>query len=63
MIHERNFAKDKQSKSQSSQSDSSSQSEKRNNRQVSIISIEIIEDESKNAITLFHVRNIAQLKY
>ncbi len=61
MIHEKIVFKDKQS-IESIESESSSRS-MRNNRRASIISIEIFDDESENARTLYHVRNIDQLKY
>jgi hypothetical protein len=61
MIHEKIAFKDKQS-IESIESESSSRS-MRDNRRASIISIEIFDDESENARTSYHVRNIDQLKY
>ncbi len=61
MIHEKIVSKNKQS-IESIESESSSRSIK-DNRRASIISIEIFDDESENARTSYHVRNIDQLKY
>ncbi len=61
MIHEKIISKNKQSK-ESIESESSSRS-MRDNRRALIIFIEIFNDESENARTSYHVRNIDQLKY
>ncbi len=68
MIHEKTVSKDKQSV-ESIESESfdaeqrfSSRSMK-NKRRVSIIFIEIFDDELEDARTSYHVRNVAQLKY
>ncbi len=61
MIHEKIVLKNKQS-IDSVETEFSSRS-MRNNRRVSIISIEIFEDTFKDAKTSYHVRNVDQLKY
>jgi UDP-3-O-acyl-N-acetylglucosamine deacetylase len=68
MIHEKIVFKNKQS-IESIESESFDAEQKfsnrsmKNNRRASIISIEIFDDESENARTFYHVRNIDQLKY
>jgi hypothetical protein len=68
MIHERIVSKNKQSvdsiesKSFNASQELSNRSMK-NNRRVSIISTEIFEDKFEDAKTLYHVRNVSQLKY
>ncbi len=68
MIHEKTVSKSKQSvesiesKSSDAEQRFSSRSMK-NKRRVSIISIEIFDDELEDAKISYHVRNVAQLKY
>ncbi len=68
MIHEKIALKDKQSiesiesESFDAEQEFSSRSMK-NKRRVSIISIEIFDDELEDAKISYHVRNVAQLKY
>ncbi len=68
MIHEKIVSKDKQSiesiesRSFDAEQRFSSRSMK-NKRRVSIISIEIFDDEFEDAKISYHVRNVAQLKY
>jgi uncharacterized protein YeaO (DUF488 family) len=61
MIHEKIVSRNKQS-IESIKSESSSRLMIANDR-ASIIFIEIFDDESENARTFYHVRNIDQLKY
>jgi hypothetical protein len=68
MIHERIVSKSKQfvesieSESFDAEQRFSSRSMK-NKRRISIIFIEIFDDEFEDAKTFYHVRNVAQLKY
>ncbi len=68
MIHEKTVSKNKQSvksiesKSFDAEQRFSSQSMK-NKRRVSIIFIEIFDDEFEDANISYHVQNVAQLKY
>ncbi len=66
MIHEKIVFKDKQSvESIESKSFTAEQesSKTKNNRRVSIISIEIFDDVSEDAKTSYHIRNMNQLRY
>ncbi len=65
MIHEKIVSKSKQSVEsiESESSNAESSRSRRNDRRVSIISIEIFDDASEDARTLFHTRNMNQLKY
>ncbi len=65
MIHEKIAFKNKQTVEsiESESSNAESSRSMRDNRRASIISIEIFDDESENARTFYHVRNIDQLKY
>jgi hypothetical protein len=65
MIHEKIALRDKQSVEsiESEPSNAESSRSMRDNRRASIISTEIFDDESENARTSYHVRNIDQLKY
>ncbi len=65
MIHEKIVSKSKQSVEsiESESSNAESSRSKRNDRRVSIIFIEIFDDAFEDARTLFHIRNMNQLKY
>jgi hypothetical protein len=65
MIHEKIVSKNKQSieSIESESSNAESSRSRRNDRRVSIIFIEIFDDAFEDARTLFHIRNMNQLKY
>ncbi len=65
MIHEKIVSKNKQQVEsiESESSNAESSRSRRNDRRVSIISIEIFDDASEDARTFFHIRNMNQLKY
>jgi hypothetical protein len=65
MIHEKIVSEDKQSVEsiESESSNAESSRSMKDNRRVSIISIEIFDDASEDAKTLYHIRNMNQLRY
>jgi hypothetical protein len=61
MTHEKIVSKDKQSVESIDVEQGFSRT--KNIRRASIISIEMFDDESENARTFYHIRNMNQLKY